>query len=215
MHRLISIALCWNLQHAMLLEQSRQIMSLYQNKIAVCAAEGDFRRSPNPAVPNLWQLSFFITFNFSSSSWTLISCPSISSHPFFAGQHKGWAGMARTYVLWLLPAPCPHLLKVHFPPGPQHSGPQCRSTKPQPFPQASARIFSFWVLSSNRDFTTPIWQRKAFSTAFQLSLLHLKSIASCPLYGRHREQFTPFSFCSRLSGVLYIEQPSLCKPSFW
>lgn len=28
-------------------------VSLYQNKIAVCAAEGDFKRSPKPAVPNL------------------------------------------------------------------------------------------------------------------------------------------------------------------
>ena len=28
-------------------------MSPYQNKIAVCAAEEDFKRSPNPAVPSL------------------------------------------------------------------------------------------------------------------------------------------------------------------
>ena len=81
--------------------------------------------------------------------------------------------MARTYVLWVLPDPRPHLIRVHFPAGTQHSSPQCRSTKPQSFPQASARIFAFWVLSSNRDFTTPIWQWKAFSKAFQLSLLHL------------------------------------------
>lgn len=119
-------------------------MSLSQNKIAVCTAKGDFHRSPNPTVPNLWQQSFSITFYF-SSWWPLISCPlpppSSFFFFFFAQQHKGWTGKARTYILWISPAPCPHLTRVHFPLGTRHSSPQCRNTKPQLFSSICQDLF--------------------------------------------------------------------------
>lgn len=195
-------------REAPLLEQDWDT-NLSQYKISECAAEGDFHKSPNPAVPSLWQQSFSFTFYF-SSSWLLISCPPPppSFILFFAQQHKGWAGKARAHILWISPAPCHISLPtrdqaLHYPETPNsNSSP------------ASARIFSFWVASGNIDFTTPAWQQKASSKVLQLSILHLKSLTR-PLYSRHRQQFTSFCSCSRLSGVLYVEPSWFFKPSLY